>query len=288
MAALTPFVTIFTDILLKHLYADGSSWLSRLGNFDQFVDGNSINLSEIGADPEVVKDNNTWPLTPEQRTDTGIIIPLATFDTKPTHITNVEELETNYNKCESAVQQHISSLKNAVYKSACYNLAPSKNTAKTPVLVTTGPARGDGNKRLTFADVLALRTAFNKANLPQEGRVLLLSADHEADLILEDSTRYNAVMQSGKISGFEVFVYTETPFYTETGNKSAATVTAGQASSVAFCASETMRAMGDIKGEPEQRWADYRGWILGMQVRFVAQPLRSMGVGAIIDAKVSA
>ena len=117
-----------------------------------------------------------------------------------------------------------------------------------------------------------------------ENRILLLNPDHEADLILEDANRYNAMMQSGKIAGFDVYVYSETPFYTAAGAKSAATATSGKMSSVAFCASETMRAMGTIEGEPEKRWAEYRGWIFGAQVRFVAQPIRTLGYGAIVDA----
>lgn len=283
---MSPFNQIFTDILMKNLYAD-SSWLGRLGNYDEFVKANTINMTQIGADPSVVKDNATWPLTPTKRTDTGITIPLATFDTVPTHITNVEELETNYNKCESAVQQHISVLRNSICKSACYNLAPSKHSDKTPVLMTSGADRGDGKKRLTFSDVLALRTSFNKAHLPMEGRVLLLNPDHEADLILEDSNRYNAMLQSGKIAGFDVYVYSDTPFYSDGGTKSSANAISGNMSSVAFCTSETMRAMGDIEGEPEKRWSEYRGWIFGAQVRFVAQPIRSLGYGAIVDASIA-
>lgn len=279
----SPFKQVFTDIVKENLFPDGS-WLSRFGNYDDFVDNNVINMTEIGADPNVVKNNTTWPLTPTQRTDTGIAISLATFDTEPTHITNVEELETNYNKCETAVKQHTKKLKNGIYKSACYNVAPASHTAGTPVIRTSGAARGDGSKRLTYADVLALRTAFNKKNLPMEGRVLLLNPDHEADLLLEDAARYNAMMQSGHIAGFDVYVFNDTPFYTAAGAKSAADAVSGKLSSVAFCESETMRALGDIEGEPEKRWADYRGWLFGAQVRFVGQPIRQLGYGAIVDA----
>lgn len=284
----SPFHQIFTDILKTKLYPK-TDWLSRLGNFDAFQKANTINLSEIGADPNVIKDNSTWPLTPAQRTDNGIAIPLATFDTAPTHITNVEEIETSYDKVASAVAQHINALKTAIGKSACYNLAPATSAAGTPLIQTSGAARGDGNKRMTFADILALRTAFNKANLPMEDRVLLLSADHEADLILEDANRYRAMMETRKIAGFDIYVCNQTPFYSMVSNvltKSAASATTGLQSSVAFCAGETMRAMGDIKGEPEERWADYRGWIFGAQVRFVAQPLRALGYGAIVDKAV--
>ena len=284
----SPFHQIFTDVLKTKLYPK-SDWLHRLGNFDAFVKANTINLSEIGADSSVVKDNSTWPLTPVQRTDTGIAIPLATFDTVPTHITNVEEIETSYDKTASAVQQHVNALRRTIAKSACYNLAPATHAAATPLIQTSGAARGDGKKRLTFADILALRTAFNKGNLPMEDRVLILTPDHEADLILEDANRYRVMMESGKIAGFDVYVYTDTPFYSIVSSaltKSAATATSGLQASVAFCAGETMRAMGDVKGEPEERWADYRGWVFGAQVRFVAQPLRALGYGAIVDKAV--
>ena len=91
------FKEIFTAIILSLFYPDGS-WLNELTSMDHMVDNNAINLSEVGADPEVVENNNVWPLVPSQRTDAGIRIPLATFDTKPTHVTNVEEMETAYNK----------------------------------------------------------------------------------------------------------------------------------------------------------------------------------------------
>ena len=88
---------IFAAIILGLFYPEGS-WLNELTSMDHMVEFNTINLSQVGADPEVVQNNATWPLTPTQRTDAGIVIPLATFDTKPTHVTNVEEMETSYDK----------------------------------------------------------------------------------------------------------------------------------------------------------------------------------------------
>lgn len=278
----SPFKQIFTDVLLKKFYPDGS-FLKELTSFDHMVDNNTINLSECGADPEVVENNATWPLTPAQRTDSGIAIPLATFDTKPTHVPNVEEMETSYDKVASVTAQHVSALNAKASKSAIFNIAPAKNSAKTPVLETSGENRGDGKKRLTFADVLKLRTAFNKADLPQEGRVLVLTPDHEADLMLEDANRYNAMMTSGKVAGFKVYTFSSNPTYTSVNAKKAYGATDGLQASIAFLGSECMRAMGDIEGEPEARWAEYRGWVFGAQLRFVAQPLRGMGIGAIID-----
>ena len=271
---------IFAAIILALFYPD-ASWLNELTSMDHMVEYNKINLSQVGADPEVVKDNATWPLTPTSRTDSGIELPLATFDTKPTHVTNVEELETSYDMCQSVVAQHAAALRTKAMLSAAYNIAPASNSAATPVLPTTGNDRGDGNKALTYADLLTLRTKFNKANYPQTGRVIVLCPEHEEDLLKEDAARYNQIMTTGQVAGFKVYVTNHGVQYSTSGTKQAYGTTNAQPCSFAFCKEEVMRAMGTIDGEPEKRWADYRGWLLGFQMRFVAMPFRNKGIAAI-------
>ena len=271
---------IFANIILS-LFYPAWSWLNELTSMDHMVSANKINLAEVGADPEVVKDNRQWPLVPTERTDKGVEIVLGTFDTVPTHVTNVEELETNYNKCESVVQQHVNSLRSLAAMSAAYNIAPESNSANTPVLATTGADRGDGNKALTYADILNLRTKFNKANYPQQGRVIVLCPEHEEDLLNEDVNRYNQIMTTGQVAGFKVYVTNHGVQYSTSGTKQAYGTTNAQPCSFAFCKEEVMRAMGTIEGEPEKRWADYRGWLLGFQMRFVAMPFRNKGIAAI-------
>lgn len=271
---------IFAAIILALFYPD-ASWLNELTSMDHMVEYNKINLSQVGADPEVVKDNATWPLTPTSRTDSGIELPLATFDTKPTHVTNVEELETSYDMCQSVVAQHAAALRTKAMLSAAYNIAPASNSAATPVLPTTGNDRGDGNKALTYADLLTLRTKFNKANYPQTGRVIVLCPEHEEDLLKEDAARYNQIMTTGQVAGFKVYVTNHGVQYNTSGVKQAYGTTNARPCSFAFCKDEVMRAMGTIEGEPEKRWADYRGWLLGFQMRFVAMPFRNKGIAAI-------
>lgn len=275
------FKEIFANIILALFYPD-ASWLKELTDMDHMVDNNAINLAEVGADPEVVENNSVWPITPAQRTDSGIRIPLATFDTKPTHITNVEEMETNYNKAESVSRQHSNTLYKKACMSAAYNLAPLEHASNTPVLKTTGAANGKGLKALTFKDITDLSLAFDQGDLPQEGRILLLNPQHKADLKNEDIKLYKQMIVDGKIDGFKIYTFTGTPKYDPlTFKKLAYGAANGNVSSVAIVTSEAMRAMGTIEGEPEKRWADYRGWLLGFQMRFVAMPFRAYGYGAI-------
>lgn len=275
------FKAIFTSIILSLFYPDGA-WLNELTNLDHMVDNNTINLSQVGADPEVVQDNNVWPLTPSQRTDAGIVIPLATFDTKPTHITNVEEMETNYNKAQSVTTQHVNVLRKTASLSAAYNLSPASHTTSTPVLKTTGEVKANGNRALTYKDITELSLDFDNGELPQEGRILLLCPEHKADLKNENIKLFKQMMSDKEIDGFKIYTFTGNARYdAETGTKMPYGAATGQVCSVAFVKTEAMRAMGTIKGEPEKRWADYRGWLLGFQMRFVAMPFRQYGYGAI-------
>ena len=279
----TVFKSIFTSIILSLFYPDGA-WLNELTNMDHMVENNSINLAQVGADPEVVRDNNVWPLTPTQRTDKGINIPLATFDTKPTHVTNVEEMETAYDKAQSVAQQHVNVLRRDAALSAAYNLSPVSHTATTPVLRTTGAVKENGNRAMTYEDITNLSLAFDNGDLPQEGRIILLSPEHKADLKNQDIKLFKAMMADGTIDGFKIYTFTGNARYNvTTGTKLPYGTLSGQVSSVAFVRSEAMRAMGTIEGEPEKRWADYRGWLLGFQMRFVAIPFRTYGYGVIFS-----
>jgi len=284
----TVFKQIFTSIILALFYPDGS-WLNELTSMDAMVDNNAINLAEVGADPEVVQDNNVWPLVPAQRTDIGIQIPLATFDTKPTHVTNVEEMETAYDKAQSVARQHANTLRKKASMSAAYNIGPASHTVNTPVLKTTGADRGDGNRALTYRDITELSLAFDNGDLPQAGRILILSPQHKADLKNEDIKLYKIMMTDLSIDTFKIYTFTGNPRYNvTTGAKMPYGSATGAVASIAFVNSEVMRAMGTIEGEPEQRWADYRGWLLGFQMRFVALPFRAYGIGAIYTDAVTA
>ncbi|WP_165026807.1 hypothetical protein [Dysgonomonas sp. ZJ279] len=272
---------VFTDVILENFYPDGS-WLKELTSMDHMVSNNAINLAEVGADPDVVENNGTWPLVPVQRDDEGIRIPLSTFDTKPTHITNVEELETSYDKSRSVLMQHVNTLGERASTSAAYNIAPAKHTVKTPVLKTTGENRGDGKKRMTYNDLLRLRTAFNRAKLPTAGRILILSPEHEEDLLAADAVRYNMMLTTGSIAGFKWYTFTDTAAYDPAnGEKLPKGALTGNESSLAFAKSQVMRAMGDKDARADDRWADYRGWLVGAQLRFVAMPFRAFGIASI-------
>lgn len=105
-------------------------------------------------------------------------------------------------------------------------LAPQKNTAKTPVIATTGDDDGTGRKRITRQDIISLKEKFDKLRVPTQGRRLVLCSDHVNDLLMVDQKfadqYYNYT--TGKIAnmyGFAVYEFANNPYYSTAGVKCA-------------------------------------------------------------------
>ncbi|WP_108821054.1 hypothetical protein [Dysgonomonas sp. Marseille-P4361] len=274
-------VHLFLAVFLDLFYPD-DSWLNELTDYDHMVKYDTINLAEIGADPEVLENNTVYPLVPVQREDNKITATLSTFDTKPTHITNVEDLNVDYKKTKSVMGQHVNALRSKCSKSGAFSLSPQKHTIETPVLKTTGAPNAQGYKALTYEDITNLSLAFDDANIPEDGRVIVLCPQHKKDLKNENMKLYKAMMSDKEIDGFKIYSHTANPTYdAATGEKKPYGAADGNPSSFAFYKPRTLRARGSVIAEAERHFATYRGNLVGAQVRFVAMPLTKNACGAI-------
>ena len=268
-----------------------TSWLAELRNMDAFVENNKIHLASAGVRPEVVIDPN-YPLDVSKRDDVDNELSLKTYATKPTRIQRTEEIELSYDKLQSVIYGHKQALVEAVAKSAAYAIAPSANKADTPLLPTSGAADGGKNK-ITFGDILTLRKAFNEKNVPMEDRVLLLSPDHESDLLSEDKNLYKSILDVNKsmLYGFKVYTYSNLPnFKYDTAAKLAVggNVTENHfAASIAFTKNEAMRSLGTFEMFSEEKEPTYQADVVSFQVRALCQPIRGKGVGAIYTKKAA-
>ena len=162
--------------------------------------------------------------------------------------------------------------------------------------VTTGEATADGRKKLTRADIVALKKKFDKLKIPKEGRILVLCADHVADLLETDQRFEKQVYDytTGKIAkmyGFDVYEYDECPYYdTTTLKKKAYGAVVGESdrqSSVAFTTKRAMRADGSTKSYLREASSDPENQrnLFSMRTYTICLPLRNEGFGAIVSAK---
>ncbi|WP_293913112.1 MULTISPECIES: hypothetical protein [unclassified Sphingobacterium] len=271
---------IWLSKLMEKFYPNGA-WLTEGQNMTEFVEANKIHLGDCGVDPEVLINNTTYPIEVSERVDAHLEMVLDYFDTKNTVVRNAEQVQLKYNKLESVVRGHRMALFTANIKKAAHAYGPQSNSAVTPII-----SLGSGS---IIDAIISARAAFNNADAPTEGRILLLTPDHEAKIQKEDKVLYNQVFGqngSSNLYGFKTFSTTVTPTYLADGTKkvfNAAPAAGDKKSSLFYLASEVMYADGEYDMFSRLKDPEARGDIVGFQKRFIAVPIRNKYLGAIID-----
>lgn len=269
-------------------------WLERIRSYDQAVaSNNTINFTELGGDPEVLVNNTTYPIAVQSLADANKAITLDKYQTKATAVSDDEVRGLAYDKKSTVIERHRETVEQTKFARALHALAPDTNTAKTPVLTTTGEAV-DGRKRLTVKDVLAMKAKFDKMRMPADGRVLVLSPDHVNDLLAQDTTfaqRYHDAKDGriGRLYGFDVFEFVDAPRYhntnlTKVGVDAEAANTDALAS-VAFYAPRMMKATGETTAYVDEPDTQMQTWLYNVRHYFICLPLKNEGIGAIVSAK---
>ena len=252
------FTEVWTGELVKALRGGlEGSWLDGVPDQSTIVNNDVIHLVEVGVDPDVLINNTTYPIPSQALDDKDIAVKLDKFQTKVTPITDDELYAASYDKMARVKESHGNSINDSKFTKAAHALCAQENTAKTPVLKTTGERDAEtGRLRLTMADLVALKAAMDKLHVPAENRRLVLCSDHVNDLLLVSQTfreQYNidrATGKVGKLYGFDVYEYANTPLYTQAGKKKGLGVAAGAGEfncSFAFYTPRVFKATGSTK-----------------------------------------
>lgn len=252
------FTEVWTGELVKSLRGGlEGSWLDGVPDQSTIVKNDVIHLVEVGVDPDVLINNTTYPIPLQVLDDKDIAVKLDKFQTKVTPITDDELYAASYDKMARVKESHGNSINDSKFTKAAHALCAQENTAKTPVLKTTGERDAEtGRLRLTMADLVALKAAMDKLHVPAGNRRLVLCSDHVNDLLLVSQTfreQYNidrATGKVGKLSGFDVYEYANTPLYTQAGKKKNLGVAAGAGEfncSFAFYTPRVFKATGSTK-----------------------------------------
>lgn len=282
---------IWISMLMEGFYPS-RTFLTRSVDMTAMVEYNKINLVEAGVAPEVLVDNTTFPVPTASRTDTPLELPLHTFDTKNTVVRNVEAMELAYDKMDSVVRQHRNTLQTKTAAFAANSWAPQTNKDLTPVRTTNGNPNKQGLKALSFQDILDLDAWFRSQDIDPSTMVAVLNPYHLADLMAEDMKLYKEMLTGNKIFGFDLYTFSQLPYYNATSGTKVAFGTAAQDTdtqcSLFYCANEVMRADGDIEVFARYKDPEQRGDLIGFQKRFTALPIRNKYQAAIYSAKGAA
>lgn len=279
---------------IKEGFYPESSFLKKVEDHSDSVDNDTLHFPSAGIDPKVLVNNTTYPIKIVGRDDTDHAIVLDKFETENTIVRRPDAIEYSYNKLDSVIRQHRSTLQTSTARKAAHAFAPSLDTMDTPLVLTSGSTT-KGRKRMTFEDLLALKERFDDALIPLEERYIILHPRHVTDLLLEDVKLFKELtdIKEGepmRFAGFGCYQFPYMPTYKiDGGNYVKVAYNEAQTeqfASVAFYAHEVMKADGEIYMYARYDDPEERGTVIGFDKRFIALPVRNKGIGAIISAKV--
>lgn len=219
---------VFRDYIIEKLRRT-NPFLKFAVDESKFVLGGAVvHIPQAGSSPTVVKNRKQFPASAVRREDSFVSFPLNVFTTDPTHITWHESNEVSYSKQDSVLNDHTSTLLEAVGDDSIFSwLQGYKGEGKTldvipssNVFRTSGDPRdvieeGQTGKRkmLTCKDVRKLASKFNKMNVESQGRYLLLESTMYDELIDSLSQNQLAAFQGaadiksgvcGELYGFKI------------------------------------------------------------------------------------
>lgn len=285
---------IWTGEIVKTLrgFLTGT-WLDGIPDQSSIVDNDIIHLIDAGIDPDVLINNTTYPIPLQELDDDDVMISLDKFQTKVTPITDDELHAISYDKMGRVKESHANAIKDAKFRKAAHALCAKEDTAKTPVLKTTGSVDPvTGRRRLTPDDLVSLKEALDNIGVPEENRRLVLCTNHANDLLRADQTfreQYNINRNTGKVGdlyGFEVYTCGYNPLYTIDGQKKAVGAIAGTGEfqcSFAFYTPRVFKATGSTKMYYSEAGTDpeYQRNKINFTHRFIAMPKKA-DAGAVM------
>ncbi|HAS40896.1 MAG TPA: hypothetical protein DCS93_10470 [Microscillaceae bacterium] len=286
---------IWTGEVIRKFRKD-TSFLERVPDRSDLVENRVIHLTELGADPKVLVNNTTYPVTTVDSPDQDIAISLDKFDTENTSVSDDTLYAISIRKMDETTTQHTESLREATGDKAVHAFAPAGNSARTPVITTSGPEvteNGVTRNCMIPADIAHLKRRWDDAKVPKRGRELVLHPAHVQDLIsVNESFRDQYInIREGqllRLFGYTINEYTDLPFYSGAGTKKAFGSVFNPATdkiaSVGFVSSEMFKA-SDRNVKMYWQRADnnpqMRQHVVGFRLWFIALPKTMRAIGAI-------
>jgi hypothetical protein len=298
----TVYREVWTGEVVKGFNAGlKDTFLDGVKSYDQHVKGDDeaqvIHATYFGVEPDVLINNTTYPIPVQELNGADIPIALDKYQTTATPITDDELFALSYDKIKNTKDSHVESIVKNRLKKAIHAFGPNTNADHHPVLLTTGDTI-EGRKRLRWADIIRIRSAYAKMGVAIEGLRLVLCPDHVNDLLLEETSlfaksyvNFNAGVISNQL-GFEFREFFGNPYYnvsTKTKLSFGAVVddTTDSQASIVFPVSKTGKATGVTKmywskaeGDPltQRNLINFRNF-------FIALPLVETGFVAMVSGK---
>lgn len=221
------------------------------GDVQQMGEKNLIHIPTTQFSPEVLINNNTYPLAVQEYDDDEVVISLDKYQTRPTKVTDDQIIGANYDKIDAVTKAQTNNINSKKYKKALHSIAPTQDD----------PAKGNivlaiAGTECAYEDLVALKEKADDAGWPEEGRRLVLCNKHYNALLKDRKNfgdqlvNYRSGQVSPVIAGWEIKKYIASPHYNASNEKKAfgEVATGGdKPASIAFVLENTAKKTGLTK-----------------------------------------
>lgn len=268
---------------------DESRWVQSSGSGENQV----IHLVDIGADPEVLINNTTYPIGYSELEDGDIAFNLDKFTTVATKVTDDELYAISYDKISVVNKKHKNAILAKKFAKAAHALAPQSNTINTPVRGTSG-ATVAGKKLATVNDIIDLGGDMSAAGIPDDGnRILILNTVHNTGIVKEVKDFYKDYLNiaTGQLRplfhGFKVYLYHAMPFYLAADNTKVSfgavfNPATHNVASVAFYAPDMFRAEGSTKMYYDEPDTQNQAAAVNYRHYYLVSPKKARAIAALV------
>lgn len=268
---------------------DESRWVQSSGGGENQV----IHLVDIGADPEVLINNTTYPIGYSTLADGDIAFQLDKFTTVATKVTDDELYAITYDKIAVVNKKHKNAILAKKFGKAIHALAPQANTLATPVRGTSG-ATVAGKKLATVNDVIDLGGDMSAAGIPDDGkRILVLNTIHNTGIVKEVKDFYKDYLNiaTGQLRplfhGFKVYLYHAMPFYLAADNTKVSygavfNPATHNVASVAFYAPDMFRAEGSTTMYYDEPGTQNQASAVNYRHYYLVSPKKARAIAALV------
>lgn len=252
--------------IIEPLFA-ANTFAARSIDYSAFVDNRTVHVPNAGAAPKVEKNRQALPATVGRRQDADLTFQLAEYTADPILVPDAERVELSYDKRASVLAHLRQALADKVHADLLGEWV--KGAAHE--------VESSAAKASMRDSILAIKDGFDEADIPQEGRCLLLTPALHSQLLRElTGFEGQAFLLSadaragtvGRVYGFDVYLRSALG-----PDKSAAPA------GFAWQVGSVCRALGPADIYTSDRDPAYYGDVLSAIVRAGGAPARQGGAG---------
>ena len=225
-----------------------NSFIGQSQDLSAYVNSNKSNWAEAGVEPSVHEDyfrTDNGELPVQAINDIPHEAILKIYSTSQTRHNSLIEAELAYDKRSSIIKRHRAALAKEMAKRTAYAWGAVTNDKHNKIL------------NLSASDsvidaLIDMQAFFQDLDVDMDGMNIILTSDHLARIRKEDKKLYKEIKseKGATLYDFKIFSYSQTPFYTQSGEKKpwgASVEQADKKASIIWHSDEVFRCFGETE-----------------------------------------